>query len=86
MKNKSTDDMRLQAEIYSELINDMQAKIFEFEKKYPNYITDELVNINSKLSAARMESRIYVDEDHFKQWEDLLCAADATMIQNTIFR
>ena len=35
MKDKISEEMRMQALIYQELINDAQARIFEFEKAYP---------------------------------------------------
>ncbi len=80
MKVIHTDDIHLKADIYSELINDMQAKISEFMDNYPGCITDELNAVHRKLSDARMGSRIYVDEEHFKEWDALLLSADAAMI------
>ena len=85
LKTIQTNDIHLKAEIYSELINDMQAKIAEFEREHPECMNDEIQNINRQLSDARMGSRVYVDEYHFQEWEDLLLSADAAMIKNEIF-
>ena len=86
MRTLATDDIHLKAEVYTELINDMQAKIYEYSINNPENINKKLKEINRQLSYARMKSRIYVDDEHFKEWEALLLAADATMIQNKLFR
>ncbi len=86
MKTMQADDILIKAELYSELINDMQAKIAEFERNYPDCVNDEILNINRQLSDARMGSRIYIDETHFEKWENLILAADAAMIRSKIFR
>lgn len=86
MNTIQTNDIHLKAEVYSELINDMQAKIAEFEREHPECMNDEIQNINRQLSDARMGSRIYVDEYHFQKWEDLLLSADAAMIKSKLFR
>ncbi len=48
--------------MYFELINDMQAKIFEFENDNPNYMNEEIREINRRLSAARMEAHIHIGQ------------------------
>ncbi|MBO4847179.1 MAG: hypothetical protein J5525_12915 [Lachnospiraceae bacterium] len=86
-KNRmQTDDNFLKAEIYTELINDMQAKITKFKGKYPECVNDELVKIDQQLTDARMLSRIYIDEMHFAKWEDLLTSAKAAMIKSQLFK
>ncbi len=85
MKALATEDPMIKAEIYTELINDMQAQISEYMSKNPHRKNEKLVTIKKRLSSARMESRIYVDEEHFDQWEDLLLSAKATMIKNDLF-
>lgn len=74
-------DIHLKAEVYSALINDMQARIMEFEKEHPNHMNDDIRSINQRLSDARMKSRIYVDENHFLEWENLLDSADEAMLR-----
>ena len=74
-----TDSIRLRAEVYFELINDMQARIFEYESEYPDCMNEEIREINRQLSAARMESRINVNEEHFHEWDQLLLTADTAM-------
>lgn len=74
-----TEDKLIRAEVYGELINDMQARIFRYSEKYPESVNDELRMIDSELSVARMESRIYPDEEHFEKWEQLLQSADTIM-------
>ena len=86
MKTIQTDDIHLKAEIYSELINDMQAQIADFEREHPDCMNSEIVNINRQLSKARMKSRINIDEAHFQEWESLLLSADAAMIRSEMFR
>lgn len=86
MKTIQTNDMHLKSELYAELINDMQAKIAEFERDYPECVNEEILNINRQLSDARMSSRVYVDDYHFQEWEDLLLSADAAMIRSKLFR
>jgi hypothetical protein len=81
-KTMQINDIHLKAEMYTELINDMQAKIMEFERDYPDCMSDELANVKSKLSEARMESRIRIDEAHFQKWESLLLAANVAMQQS----
>ena len=85
MKTVQTDDIHLKAEIYSELINDMQAKIAEFEREHPDCMNNEIANINNQLSKARMKSRISVDEIHFEEWESLLLSADEAMTRSKPF-
>lgn len=84
MSTFQTDDIYMKAEAYVELINDMQARLFEFGNENPGCINDEIREINRQLSEARMEARINVDEEHFKKWEDLLLAADAAMIKSKL--
>lgn len=79
MKEKANEEMQIQAVVYQELINDTQARIFEFEKAYPDCVTDEIRDINRRLSDARMQSRVYVDVEHFRKWEGLIQAAKAAM-------
>lgn len=79
MKEKANEEMRIQAVVYQELINDAQAQIFEFEKAYPDCMTDDIRDINRQLSDARMQSRVYVDMEHFQKWEGLIQAANAAM-------
>ena len=79
MKDKISEEMRLQALIYQELINDAQARIFEFEKAYPDCMTDDIRDINKQLSDARMQSRVYVDMEHFQKWEGLIQSAKVAM-------
>ena len=86
MNTMQTDDIHLKAEIYSELINDMQAQIAEFERDYPGCMNEEIITIRHQLSEARMASRIHVDEEHFQEWESLLLSADAAMIRSKLFR
>ena len=86
MKAIQTDDIHLKAEVYSELINDMQAKIFEFENEHPDCMNEKIKDINHRLSIARMESRIYVDEEHFHLWDELLLSANTTIIKSKLFR
>ncbi len=85
MKPIQTDDVCLKAEIYTELINNMQAKIYEFGRENPGCINVEIRTINNRLSDARMESRIKVDDEHFEKWERLLITADAAMIRSKLF-
>lgn len=80
MKNVRNPDIRLKAEVYFALINDMQARIFEFESAKPDCINQTLMDINRQLSDARMEARIKVDDEHFQKWDELLSSADAAMI------
>ena len=84
MSTFQTDDIYMKAEAYVELINDMQARLFEFGNENPGCINDEIREINRQLSEARMEARINVDEEHFTKWEDLLLAADAAMIKSKL--
>lgn len=86
MKVVENEDMRIKAEAYAELINDMQAKIYEYENENPTCMNDAIRNINKKLSAARMEARIYIDEEHFNKWDELLLSANAAMIRSKTFR
>ena len=79
MKDTISEEMRMQAVVYQELINDAQARIFEFEKAYPDCMTDKIRDINKQLSDARMQSRVYVDMEHFQKWEGLIQAANAAM-------
>lgn len=79
MKDKISEEMRMQAVVYQELINDAQARIFELEKAYPDCITDEIRDINQQLSDARMQSRVYVDMEHFPKWEELIQSAKVAM-------
>lgn len=79
MKDKISEEMRMQAVVYQKLINDAQARIFEFEKAYPDCMTDEIRDINNHLSDARMQSRVYVDLEHFKKWEGLIQSAKVAM-------
>ena len=79
MKDKISEEMRMQAVVYQDLINDAQARIFEFEKAYPDCMTDEIRDINQQLSDARMQSRVYVDVEHFQKWEGLIQSAKAAM-------
>lgn len=81
MKTLQSDDIHVKAEVYFELINDMQARIFEYENNSPDCINEEIKEINRKLSAARMEARINVDEEHFQIWDNLLLSANAAMIK-----
>ena len=85
-KTNQIDDIYLKAEIYSELINDMQARIAEFERERPDLTNNEIKNINRQLSKARMRSRININEAHFKEWESLLLSADAAIIRGEISR
>lgn len=85
MKTKQADAIRLKAEVYFDLINDMQARIFEFKHSSPDCMNEEIRSINRRLSAARMESRIHVDEEHFRQWDRLLSRANAAMIRSRLF-
>lgn len=75
MKEKANEEMRMQAVVYQELINDAQARIFELEKARPDCMTDEIRDINKQLSDARMQSRVYVDLEHFQKWEELIRSA-----------
>lgn len=79
MKDTISEEMRMQAVVYQELINDAQARIFELEKSYPDCITDEIRDINQQLSDARMQSRVYVDLEHFQKWEGLIQSAKVAM-------
>lgn len=79
MKDKISEEMRIQAVVCQELINDAQARIFELEKAYPDCITDEIRDINQQLSDARMQSRVYVDMEHFQKWEKLIQSAKVAM-------
>lgn len=79
MKDKISEEMRMQAVVYQILINDAQAQIFEFEKAYPDCMTDDIRDINRQLSDARMQSRVYVDMEHFQKWKGLIQAANAAM-------
>lgn len=79
MKDKISEEMRIQAVVYQELINDAQAQIFEFEKAYPDCMTDDIRDINRQLSDARMQSRVYVDVEHFQKWGELIQSAKAAM-------
>lgn len=80
------EDKLIKAEVYGELINDMQAKIMRYSENHPECIDDRLEEINSELSTARMESRIFPDDEHFEKWESLLAAAEIAMLENRIFR
>lgn len=79
MKEKANEEMRMQAVVYQELINDAQARIFELEKAYPDCMTDEIRDINKQLSDTRMQSRVYVDMEHFQKWEKLIQSAKVAM-------
>ncbi len=85
MNTIATKDVHLKAEIYTDLINDMQGRIAEFELDNPEYMNDEIRNVNKQLSKARMTSRIKVDEEHFMEWEKLLTSAEAAMIRAKLF-
>ena len=85
MRLAHIDDKYLKAEIYLELINDMQARIMEFEKETPNYMTAEIKEANRQLSDARTKARIYIDEEHFLKWETLLDHTDALMLRTRLF-
>lgn len=76
----------MKAEIYSELINDMQAKILKFKREHRGHINEEIEDVSRRLSEARMTARINADEAHFRKWDNLLLSADAAMIRYELFR
>lgn len=85
MKEIKTDDMAMKAEIYTELINDMQARIYEYSKETGGHLSKEITDLNKQLSYAHTESRIYVDEEHFKKWDALILSAKAAIIKDKMF-
>ena len=60
-------------EIMTEQLNDMYARVSEFIIQYPaNNRIPKLREMSSRLAVAHQKSRIYTDEKHAAEWEDLL--------------
>lgn len=73
-------DIILQTELYTERLNDMYARISEFQTKAPyNLYFDELEQKGKDIAIAHRRSRFYPDKDHFAQWESLLADADTLL-------
>ncbi len=85
MPEIKTDDIVLKAEMYSELINDMQAKIYEYSQTVNGNLKKEIQVLNEQLSEARMEVRIYTDEAHFKKWNDLLLSVRSAILRDSFW-
>ena len=85
MKEIKTDDMTMKAEIYTGLINDMQARIYEYSKETGGHLSKEITDLNKQLSCAHTESRIYVGEEYFKKWDVLILSAKAAIIKDKMF-
>ena len=75
---KTTNPL-VRAEVYTDIINDRLAKISEFKRTKPDYMTDEIRNLRQKLITAHQESRLYPDEEHFKIWDSLIISIDAAL-------
>lgn len=83
---KTKNELYIMAEIYSERINDAQAKIIELELNEPSCITDRIKQLKKELSYARTQSRVFVDEEHFKKWDELLSDTEAAIIRSKLFK
>ncbi len=79
VKAIKTDEQWLKAEIYTEILNDRQARIMEFISKYPEADNTELLEVNKQLSVAHRESRFKVSDEYFKKWDDLILHADTAL-------
>ncbi len=86
IKKIKTDEEWLKAEIYTEIINDRQAKIVEFISKHPDTDKTELMDVNKQLAVAHRESRFKVGDDYFKKWNNLILHADAVLIRAELFQ
>ena len=79
-----TNEKHIKAEIFTDLINDRQAKIIKFKIKHPEYSSQELTDIEDRLAMAHREARIAQDNEHFKLWETLISLADDILVQSQL--
>ena len=85
MRLVKTTNPLVRAAVYTDIINDRLAKISEFKRIKPDYMTDEIRNLRKHLIIAHQESRIHPDEEHFKKWDSLIISIDAALVKAEVF-
>ena len=81
MRPVETTNTIIKSEVYTDIINDRLAKITEFKRTKPNYMTDRIRDLRKDLIIAHQESRLYLDEEHFKKWDSLIISVDAALVE-----
>ena len=85
MRPIKTTNPIVKAEVYTDIINDRLARITEFKRENPKYMTDEIKNLRNDLIIAHQESRTHPNEEQFKKWDSLIISIDAALVKAKLF-
>ena len=79
--SKRIDD-EIKNEICTEMLMLRVAEYGEFMEKNPNHpMIEEVKRMWSVLCTAHRKSRIYVDEEHKKEWRKIMWEADSILLK-----